>query len=250
MYSEMSGAYPRMPSPATEPRDRLSSQLVFDCASLRAMGWPSCRTLWTVMSALNVCTSSARIGCLGALSASPRYWPAAPESRLGRHLHFHALPKRGRALVVPSVYDACSHVFPCTAISFVYMARFRGPDVRLGDTSSMLVALRMLMASSDSCLASFILAHRTGVPAIVLFRMSFMAVNVMLYVLAHVDIARTSVERHVGGRMRFLRLRVDGRKQSQTSKGVREDARKPAKKVRKEVGWFGHLVQSTIVGAT
>jgi len=152
--------------------------------------------------------------------------------------------------VVPSVYDACSHVFPCTAISFVYMARFRGPDVRLGDTSSMLVALRMLMASSDSCLASFMLAHRTGVPAIVLFRMSFMAVNVMLYVLAHVDIARTSVERHVGGRMRFLRLRVDGRKQSQTSKGVREDARKPAKKVRKEVGWFGHLVQSTIVGAT
>jgi hypothetical protein len=64
MYSEISGAYPRMPSPAVEPRDRLSSQLVFDCASLRAIGWPSWRTLWTVMSALNVCTSSARIGCL------------------------------------------------------------------------------------------------------------------------------------------------------------------------------------------
>lgn len=64
MYSEISGAYPRMPSPTEEPRDKLSSQLVFDCASLRTMGWPSCRTLWTVMSALNVCTSSARIGCL------------------------------------------------------------------------------------------------------------------------------------------------------------------------------------------
>jgi hypothetical protein len=38
MYSEMSGAYPRMPSPVDVPLDRLSSQLVFDCASLRTMG--------------------------------------------------------------------------------------------------------------------------------------------------------------------------------------------------------------------
>jgi hypothetical protein len=38
MYSEMSGAYPRMPSPAVEPRDKLSSQLVLACASLSTMG--------------------------------------------------------------------------------------------------------------------------------------------------------------------------------------------------------------------
>ena len=115
--------------------------------------------------------------------------------------------------MVPSVYDACSHVFHCTAISFVYMARFRGPDVRLGDTSSMLVALRMLMASSDSCLVGFMLARIIGVPAIMLYRRSSsIVVNVTLYVLAHVDIARASVKRHVGGRMRFLRLRVWGRK--------------------------------------
>jgi hypothetical protein len=60
----MSGAYPLDPAPSVEPRDKLSSQLVFDCASLRTMGWPSWRTLCTVMSALNVWISSARIGCL------------------------------------------------------------------------------------------------------------------------------------------------------------------------------------------
>jgi hypothetical protein len=32
-------------------------------------------------------------------------------------LHFHALPERGRALVVPCVDDACSHMFPCRMVS-------------------------------------------------------------------------------------------------------------------------------------
>ena len=72
------------------------------------------------------------------------------------------------------------------------------PDVRLGDTSSMLVALRMLMASSDSCLKVCSLAYRK----------SSMAVHVMLYVLAHVDVARAPVERHLADRMRCPELRV------------------------------------------
>ena len=37
---------------------------MFACASFTAIGWPSWRTLWTVIRALNVCTSSARMGCL------------------------------------------------------------------------------------------------------------------------------------------------------------------------------------------
>lgn len=57
---------PRRPSPFT-PRAKLSTQLTFCCASLTAAGWPSCSTLCMVMSALNVCISSARIGCLQAL---------------------------------------------------------------------------------------------------------------------------------------------------------------------------------------
>lgn len=82
MYSEMSGAYPLAPAPSVESRDRLSSQLVLDCASLRTMGWPSWRTLCTVMSALNVWISSARIGCLdGGQRRSGR--SNAPTSSLG-----------------------------------------------------------------------------------------------------------------------------------------------------------------------
>jgi hypothetical protein len=81
MYSEMSGAYPRMPSPAVEPLDKLSSQLVLACASLSTMGWPSCRTLWTVMSALNVWTSSARIGCLQFSQHCLHVWAGQGPSR-------------------------------------------------------------------------------------------------------------------------------------------------------------------------
>jgi hypothetical protein len=67
------------------------------------------------------------------------------------NLHFHALPERGRALVVPCVHDACSHMFSCAKISFDGLMSGVA-DIRLGDISSMLVALRILMASSDSCL--------------------------------------------------------------------------------------------------
>src|SRR3569833_41267 len=52
-----------MPSPPI-PRFRLSIQPRLAMASLRVMGWPSWRTLWMVMRALKVCTSSAMMGCL------------------------------------------------------------------------------------------------------------------------------------------------------------------------------------------
>jgi hypothetical protein len=154
MYSEMSGPYPRAPAPSPEPRDRLSSQLVLDCASFRTMGWPSWRTLCTVMSALNVWISSARIGCLRWWSVVLR--PAECAQRVAvwclcRDVHFHALPEGGRALVVPCVYNTCAHMLACrydelrSAVSEV-------ADVRFGETSSILVALRILIASSVSCL--------------------------------------------------------------------------------------------------
>ena len=68
-----------------------------------------------------------------------------------RYVHLHALPEGGRALVVPCVYNTCAHMLACrhnelpSAVSEV-------ADVRLGETSSILVALRMLIASSVSCL--------------------------------------------------------------------------------------------------
>jgi hypothetical protein len=63
----VSKGLPRSPSPFT-PLARLSTQLTFCCASFTAAGCPSCRTLCTVMSALNVCISSAKMGCLCPLS--------------------------------------------------------------------------------------------------------------------------------------------------------------------------------------
>lgn len=54
---------PLRPSPDM-PLVKLSSQLMFACASRMAIGCPSCSTLCTVIKALKVCTSSARIGCL------------------------------------------------------------------------------------------------------------------------------------------------------------------------------------------
>jgi len=53
---------PRRPSPDT-PLVKLSNQFIFACASFTATGCPSCSTLCTVIKALNVCTSSARMGC-------------------------------------------------------------------------------------------------------------------------------------------------------------------------------------------
>lgn len=68
-----------------------------------------------------------------------------------RDVHFHALPKGGRALVVPCVHDACAHMLACRHNELRSVAS-EDADVRFGETSSMLVALRMLIASSDSCL--------------------------------------------------------------------------------------------------
>lgn len=58
---------PLAPSPET-PLVKLSNQLIFAWASLTTIGCPSCRTLCTVIRALKVWTSSARIGCLQARS--------------------------------------------------------------------------------------------------------------------------------------------------------------------------------------
>lgn len=73
----------------------------------------------------------------------------------------------------------------------------------------MLVALRMLMASSDSCLFSFTLAYATfllskslGVPT------EGADMMVVRYVLAHVHVARASVERHLGRRELFPSLLI------------------------------------------
>ena len=54
---------PLIPSPAI-PLVKLSSQLMLACASFTTTGWPSCNTLCIVIRALNVCTSSARMGWL------------------------------------------------------------------------------------------------------------------------------------------------------------------------------------------
>lgn len=66
-------------------------------------------------------------------------------------LHFHALPERGRALVIPRVYNTCTDMLAC-GLCELRSNVSEVADVRFGETSSMLVALRMLMANSDSCL--------------------------------------------------------------------------------------------------
>ncbi len=58
---------PLAPSPET-PLVKLSNQLILAWASLTTIGCPSCSTLCTVIRALKVWTSSARIGCLQARS--------------------------------------------------------------------------------------------------------------------------------------------------------------------------------------
>lgn len=57
--------------------------------------------------------------------------------------------------MVPCVDDAAADMFAWDRVSFVAhggVAAGKGGRVRLGAVSSMLVALRMLMARSDSCL--------------------------------------------------------------------------------------------------
>jgi hypothetical protein len=83
-------------------------------------------------------------------------------------------------------------------------------DVLLGETSSMLVALRMLMASSDSCLKcslAFVLKYPTRGDSKCIARSVMIA---MVYLLAHVNIARASVERHLARRKLLLGLGIDG----------------------------------------
>ena len=53
--------------------------------------------------------------------------------------------------MVPCVYDTCSNMLACRPSELRSIVS-EVADVRFGETSSMLVALRMLMASSDSCL--------------------------------------------------------------------------------------------------
>lgn len=75
-------------------------------ASLRALGWPSCSTLWMVMRALKVWTSSAMMGCLDSVTSAMS--PASWETSLPIYLHLHARPKGQRGLVVPCIDNACS----------------------------------------------------------------------------------------------------------------------------------------------
>lgn len=48
----------------------------------------------------------------------------APDSRVvcrarqGSNLHFHALPKARRALVVPRIHNTCSYMLSCAVVSF------------------------------------------------------------------------------------------------------------------------------------
>jgi hypothetical protein len=53
--------------------------------------------------------------------------------------------------VVPCVYNTCAHMLACR-YNELRPAVSEVADVRLGETSSILVALRMLIASSVSCL--------------------------------------------------------------------------------------------------
>ena len=85
---------PRIPSPAT-PLINVSSQLTCCCASLTTIGWPSWRTLCIVISALNVCTSSARMGCLYlALAHTIQPWQR-------RKLTLSSPPKRQQKTYCP-----------------------------------------------------------------------------------------------------------------------------------------------------
>lgn len=121
--------------------------------------------------------------------------------------------------------------------------------VRLGETSSMLVALRMLMASSDSCLDTNILGHVTFLLWSALSRPPEGAGIVMvIYVLAHVHVARASVERHLGRRELFpsLLFVVAGKcRRERLMVGVGEGAQKQCA----EMGRCGVEISGCAVGS-
>jgi hypothetical protein len=111
--------------------------------------------------------------------------------------------------------------------------------VRLGETSSMLVALRMLMASSDSCLKCCLAQVRTY-PATEPSKRLSQSVGMMMviYVLPHVHIARASVERHLARRELFLGLVVGGRRYLWRGKDNDRYRRRRARAMRRyEVVW-------------
>jgi hypothetical protein len=78
--------------------------------------------------------------------------------------------------MIPCVHDACSHMLSCHAISSVGTGTGLRTNVRLGEISSMLVALRILIANSDSCLFTMSIEG------------SSLSVWYSLHVLAHVHI--------------------------------------------------------------
>ena len=83
-------------------------------------------------------------------------------------------------------------------------------DVRFGDTSSMLVALRMFMASSDSCLWYSLACTLNNAATGSYVCLAQSGMMVMVYVLPHVHVARASVERHLARRKPLLGLVVGG----------------------------------------
>lgn len=116
-----------------------------------------------VIRALNVWTSSAKIGCLGLQLALPtpsvgllgpielgdaQYSLLSVCSGIRRTL---SCPARRRQSSYGPMCRRCSCAHASLARCKLRM-RARGVDVRFGAVSSMLVALRILMASSDSCL--------------------------------------------------------------------------------------------------
>lgn len=143
------------------------------CASFSAIGWPSWRTLWMVMRPLKVWTSSAKMGCLWIVG----HWESPVSREDGYHPHFHSSPERLGGLVVPGIYDACSHMFPCHPLSLTFtecgsdkhtfwggllcsrISRSRNLREPV-ETVPMLVALRMLIVSSASCLTLIQLSYR------------------------------------------------------------------------------------------
>ena len=93
--------------------------------------------------------------------------------------------------MIPRVYDTCTDMLAC-GLCELRSNVSEVADVRFGETSSMLVALRMLMASSDSCLNGLLASHKYS-------QLAYMIANVGVYVLPHVDIPTGSVERHLDG---------------------------------------------------
>lgn len=103
---------PRMPSPPT-PRIKLSIQLTCCCASRTTIGWPSCRTLWMVISALYVWTSSASTGWLYSSQGERVSLETGATGEGGGTPHTPSYPPRRRPMTCGPRYRRYSsgHVF-------------------------------------------------------------------------------------------------------------------------------------------